>query len=70
MFPVRTGLSLVTVWSITVKAYCNITKNPFYNYYPYEFQDRNALEAKNNPEAAKQQEEKAALDYKGQYYQN
>ncbi|CAH2075270.1 unnamed protein product, partial [Iphiclides podalirius] len=32
-------------------------------------QERAALEAKNNPEAAKQQEEKAALDYKGFYYQ-
>ncbi|XP_013187727.2 cuticle protein 3 [Amyelois transitella] len=32
-------------------------------------QERAALEAKNNPEAARQQEERAALDYKGQYYQ-
>ncbi|KAG6462057.1 hypothetical protein O3G_MSEX013029 [Manduca sexta] len=32
-------------------------------------QERAAVEAKNNPEAARQQEEKAALDYKGQYYQ-
>ncbi|XP_068630503.1 endocuticle structural glycoprotein SgAbd-8-like [Battus philenor] len=32
-------------------------------------QERAALEAKNNPEAAKLQEEKAALDYKGFYYQ-
>ncbi|XP_028163711.1 endocuticle structural glycoprotein SgAbd-8 [Ostrinia furnacalis] len=32
-------------------------------------QERNALEAKNNPEAARNQEERAALDYKGQYYQ-
>ncbi|KPI97912.1 Endocuticle structural glycoprotein SgAbd-2 [Papilio xuthus] len=31
--------------------------------------ERAALEAKNNPEAARQQEEKAALDYKGFYYQ-
>ncbi|XP_049865972.1 endocuticle structural glycoprotein SgAbd-1-like [Pectinophora gossypiella] len=33
-------------------------------------QERAAIEAKNNPEAARQQEEKAALDYKGLYYQN
>lgn len=32
-------------------------------------QERAALEAKNNPEAARLQEEKAALDYKGTYYQ-
>ncbi|NP_001166717.1 cuticular protein RR-1 motif 34 precursor [Bombyx mori] len=32
-------------------------------------QERAAIEAKSNPEAARQQEEKAALDYKGQYYQ-
>ncbi|KPJ11370.1 Endocuticle structural glycoprotein SgAbd-2 [Papilio machaon] len=31
--------------------------------------ERAAIEAKNNPEAARQQEEKAALDYKGFYYQ-
>lgn len=33
------------------------------------FQERAAIEAKNNPEAARQNEEKAALDYKGLYYQ-
>lgn len=33
------------------------------------FQERAALEAKNNPEAARQQEDRAALDYKGAYYQ-
>ncbi|KAL4706541.1 hypothetical protein ACJJTC_015739 [Scirpophaga incertulas] len=32
-------------------------------------QERAALEAKNNPEAARDLEEKAALDYKGHYYQ-
>ncbi|XP_038210260.1 endocuticle structural glycoprotein SgAbd-8-like [Zerene cesonia] len=32
-------------------------------------QERVALEAKNNPEATKLNEEKAILDYKGQYYQ-
>ncbi|XP_063621494.1 cuticle protein 3-like [Cydia splendana] len=31
--------------------------------------ERDALEAKNNPEAARQQQDRAALDYKGQYYQ-
>ncbi|KAM3962338.1 cuticular protein RR-1 motif 34 [Aphomia sociella] len=31
--------------------------------------ERAEIEAKNNPEAARQQEQKAALDYKGQYYQ-
>ncbi|XP_035459274.1 endocuticle structural glycoprotein SgAbd-8 [Spodoptera frugiperda] len=31
--------------------------------------ERAALEAKNNPEAARQQEDRAALDYKGAYYQ-
>ncbi|XP_047020744.1 endocuticle structural glycoprotein SgAbd-2-like [Helicoverpa zea] len=31
--------------------------------------ERAALEAKNNPEAARQQEDRAALDYKGTYYQ-
>ncbi|CAH2237026.1 jg9518 [Pararge aegeria aegeria] len=33
-------------------------------------QERNALELKNNPEAARSQDEKAALDYKGFYRQN
>lgn len=33
------------------------------------FQERQEIEARNNPEAARQQEEKAALDYKGLYYQ-
>ncbi|XP_075970548.1 uncharacterized protein LOC142972966 [Anticarsia gemmatalis] len=32
-------------------------------------QERAAIEAKNNPEAARAQEERAALDYKGAYYQ-
>ncbi|XP_026328501.1 uncharacterized protein LOC113236578 [Hyposmocoma kahamanoa] len=32
-------------------------------------QERQEIEARNNPEAARQQEEKAALDYKGLYYQ-
>ncbi|KAJ0179909.1 hypothetical protein K1T71_004500 [Dendrolimus kikuchii] len=32
-------------------------------------EERAALEAKNNPDAARKQEEKAALDYKGTYYQ-
>ncbi|XP_063361308.1 cuticle protein 3 [Cydia amplana] len=31
--------------------------------------ERDAIEAKNNPEAARQQQDRAALDYKGQYYQ-
>ncbi|XP_022816426.1 endocuticle structural glycoprotein SgAbd-8-like [Spodoptera litura] len=31
--------------------------------------ERAALEAKNNPEAARQQQDRAALDYKGEYYQ-
>ncbi|CAG5040103.1 unnamed protein product [Parnassius apollo] len=31
--------------------------------------ERAEIEARNNPEAAKQQEEKAALDYKGLYYE-
>ncbi|XP_023943385.2 endocuticle structural glycoprotein ABD-4 [Bicyclus anynana] len=31
--------------------------------------ERDALELKNNPEAARSQEEKAILNYKGQYYQ-
>ncbi|KAJ8732713.1 hypothetical protein PYW07_015312 [Mythimna separata] len=31
--------------------------------------ERDALEAKNNPEAAARQEDRAALDYKGTYYQ-
>lgn len=35
----------------------------------FTFQERAELEAKNNPEAARQNEEKAALDYKGLYYQ-
>ncbi|CAK1604177.1 unnamed protein product [Parnassius mnemosyne] len=32
-------------------------------------QERAEIEAKNNPEAARQQEERAALDYKGLYYE-
>ncbi|KAI8428865.1 hypothetical protein MSG28_007508 [Choristoneura fumiferana] len=31
--------------------------------------ERDALELKNNPEAARRQEDRAALDYNGQYYQ-
>ncbi|CAB3221331.1 unnamed protein product [Arctia plantaginis] len=32
-------------------------------------EERAALEAKNNPQAAREQEDRAALDYKGTYYQ-